>query len=383
MTSHTDHHHQANEGKIMNSKERILAAINLQQPDMVPVFELEISASLLQPISEILFGEKAFKSNKNRLHEMTAPEQKDYLQSFCKIIGALGLDGITEGPANPAQQVDAEHIKDVYGNIRVLNPHGMALVVRGAVESPAELKSYKLPPPKEQDYDHMELIRSQLPDIAMTLRVEDTFKAAWELRGSMQNYLMDYFEQPDFIKEISTMMTDYACRQIELAAKRGVDIVFVGGDLASNYGPLISPEHYEEFVFPHHKQMCEVIHSFGLKALKHTDGAVMPIMDKILEAGFDVYHPTEPSLLDIGDMKKAYGDRICLMGNVDCTYILEEGTAAEVETDVLRVINKASPGGGHILSSSNSIHPNVKPENFITMLKAARKYGNYSHLGRE
>ena len=190
----------------MTSEERILAATNLQQPDMVPVFELEISASLLQPISEILFGEKDFKSNKNRLHEMTAQEQKDYLQSFCKIIDALGLDGITEGPANPAQQVDAEHIKDVYGNIRVLNPHGMAMVVRGAVESPAELKSYKLPPPKEQDFDHMELINSQLPDMAMTLRVEDTFKAAWELRGSMQNYRIDYYEQPDFIKEISTRM---------------------------------------------------------------------------------------------------------------------------------------------------------------------------------
>jgi len=57
--------------------------------------------------------------------------------------------------------------------------------------------------------------------------------------------------------------------------------------------------------------------------------------------------------------------------------VLTRGTVEEVEEAVKETIAKASPGGGHILASSNSIHPAVKPENYKAMVEAARKYGRY------
>ena len=79
-----------------------------------------------------------------------------------------------------------------------------------------------------------------------------------------------------------------------------------------------------------------------------------------------------PSLI-----KKEYGQRICIKGNVDCTKTLVYGTGQEVEEEVKACIEQAAPGGGYILSSSNMIHSGVKPENYVSMIKALRKYGKY------
>ncbi len=81
--------------------------------------------------------------------------------------------------------------------------------------------------------------------------------------------------------------------------------------------------------------------------------------------------------MDIRVVKERYGDKLFLIGNVDCSYTLSLGSVLEVEKETTEVIRKASPGGGHILSSSNSIHNAVKVENFLAMIKTARKYGRY------
>jgi len=81
--------------------------------------------------------------------------------------------------------------------------------------------------------------------------------------------------------------------------------------------------------------------------------------------------------MDIGEVKRRYGHRVCLIGNVDCGYVLSQAGPEEVEAAVRECIHKAAPGGGFILSSSNAIHSSVKPENYRTMIEAARRYGHY------
>ena len=67
----------------------------------------------------------------------------------------------------------------------------------------------------------------------------------------------------------------------------------------------------------------------------------------------------------------------CLAGNMDATVILPRGSREQVIEAVKETIAKASPGGGHIMASSNSIHPGVKPENYRIMVEATREYGQY------
>ena len=81
--------------------------------------------------------------------------------------------------------------------------------------------------------------------------------------------------------------------------------------------------------------------------------------------------------MDIGRVKKLIGNRVALWGNIDCSHLLPFGTPDDVKKATIECIRAASPGGGHIISSSNTIHDSVPAENFVAMVEAAREYGNY------
>jgi uroporphyrinogen decarboxylase len=102
-----------------------------------------------------------------------------------------------------------------------------------------------------------------------------------------------------------------------------------------------------------------------------------PILNDLLEVGFDGIHPIQPQSMDIAKVKEHMRDKACVLGNIDCTYLLPFGTKEEVVEAVKDTLRKAAPNGGYILSSSNSIHPGCKGENVIAMFEATKKYGRY------
>lgn len=80
--------------------------------------------------------------------------------------------------------------------------------------------------------------------------------------------------------------------------------------------------------------------------------------------------------MDIFDLKRRYGDRLALLGNLDCN-LLVTGTPAEIDGQVLRLMREVAPGGGYVFSTSNSVLMDVPQENLEAMLDAARRYGQY------
>jgi uroporphyrinogen decarboxylase len=97
----------------------------------------------------------------------------------------------------------------------------------------------------------------------------------------------------------------------------------------------------------------------------------------MINAGINGLHPIEPEVMNLADVKRRYGQRIFLAGNVDCKYILPFGSEEDVRKEVRRCIDEAGRDGGFILTSSNSLHANVKLENVKVMIDEARKYGKY------
>ena len=98
----------------------------------------------------------------------------------------------------------------------------------------------------------------------------------------------------------------------------------------------------------------------------------------LIESGLHGIHPIDPVAgMDIGEAKARYGDRICLLGNIDCAQLLSWGTQDEVRQAVKDCIAKAGAGGGLICASSNSIHSGVSPENYRAMVNAIKQYGTY------
>ena len=140
----------------------------------------------------------------------------------------------------------------------------------------------------------------------------------------------------------------------------------------------MSPAHFREFFYP---GLCRVMGGFkelGLKVIKHTDGYIWPIIDMIVDSGIDCLDPIDKLAgMDLGAVKAKYGHRIAIKGNVDCIETLVHGTQEEVIKETKETIRLGAPGGGFILSSSNSIHSGVKPENYLTMIKTLEQYGHY------
>ena len=98
----------------------------------------------------------------------------------------------------------------------------------------------------------------------------------------------------------------------------------------------------------------------------------------IVATGVNGIHPIDPeSGMDIGEVKAKYGDKVCLVGNIDCGFLLCGGTVEEVRQAVKECIRKAGVGGGFICTSSNTIISGTKPENYVAMVKAIKEYGRY------
>ena len=187
----------------------------------------------------------------------------------------------------------------------------------------------------------------------------------------------------DDIELTKRLLLQYQLRA-EAVAERycqmdGVDAVLNGGDWAYNAGPFLSPTLVQELLVPQVKAVAGICHKGGRYLMKHTDGNVMPIADLFFTGmDIDAFQSVEPNAgMDLSVIKKRYGDKITFMGNVDCATVLQSGTEDEIVRDTVRAIEQGGKDGGFILSSSNSIHSAIPPENYIAMLKAARQFGKY------
>jgi len=186
-------------------------------------------------------------------------------------------------------------------------------------------------------------------------------------------------EHPDFIKRAVKAYTDYNCSIIRLYGELGCDLVVSSGDLAHRDGPHMSPRIFNEIYFPEKRRQVEAAHEVGMKYVKHSDGDVRLLLDGLVNvARVDGVHSLDPSAgVDIGEVKEMYGDKIFLMGNVAVDSLALK-TEEEVVAETKECIKKAAPGGGFVLSSSNSWYTHCKLRNCLAMVRTGMENGRGS-----
>lgn len=197
---------------------------------------------------------------------------------------------------------------------------------------------------------------------AIIATFSDPFDVANDVRGAADHF-MDFVRNPGLVDRLAEHICNYYLRYIKNCVEVGAVIMLIGGDYATTKSLMLSREHFAKHVIPVLKKLVDQAKRQGSYTIKHTDGNIMPIIDMIIDTGINGLHPIDPLAgLDLGEMKEQYGHRVCLMGNVDCAYVLTWGTLEEVRENVKRCIRQGAPGGGYICVSSNSIHSAVKPE---------------------
>ena len=352
----------------MNGYERIMAALRLEQPDRVPIFELLINEPVIRALYPDLSTDAEFQRGSQGGYRI----QADFIERE-------DIDAITIFEDGRVEWIDEEHYIDEWGLTWQVPPSGIPYVVVHPIKSEKDLDALT-PPDPDADYrlDTLkEAVKRFKGERAIIFLGHDAFEFSHYLRG-MENLLMDYILNPDFAKRIAKKVMDYKKRVLQRAADEGADILLTGDDYSHRHAPIMSPEHFREFVLPYLQEAVDVAKEKGVPFIKHTDGNIWAIMDDIVATGIDAIDPLEPiAEMDIGKVKELYGNQIAVAGNVDCGELLSRATPEEVVEAVKETIAKASPGGGHILASSNSIHPAVKPENYQAMLETAKRYGQY------
>ncbi|NIA14139.1 MAG: hypothetical protein GWP08_08660 [Nitrospiraceae bacterium] len=158
-------------------------------------------------------------------------------------------------------------------------------------------------------------------------------------------------------------------RATQLKAHGGIDGFALCSDYCFNDGPFLSPDLFAEVVTPYLTQICAAYRELGLYSIKHSDGNIMPIIDQLVDARPDALHSLDPQgHVDIAEVKKQYGDRVCLIGNVNCG-MLTSGTEEDIIESARYCIRHGMPGGGYIFSTSNCAFTGLPLERYELMWK--------------
>jgi len=291
----------------------------------------------------------------------------------------MGLDAILTGPDFKKEQVGPGRYRNEYGVISEDTAEEHGVPVEGPIKTMDDLCGYTAPDPHAPGrYASIERVVKQYKgNIAVGVHLNDVFSIPRALAG-FETLMMAVALEPDLVRGLVDLSVDINLEMAKEVAARGVDFVFTGDDFASAEGPFMSPASFRELFYPGYKRAMEGFHALGLPIIKHSDGDLMPLIDMILEPPIDCLDPIDPMAnLDMATMKKAYGDRVALKGNVDCAHLLTFGTVPEVVEATKDVLRAGGQGGGLIASSSNSIHSAVKPGNYLAMWNTIRMYGQY------
>lgn len=194
----------------------------------------------------------------------------------------------------------------------------------------------------------------------------------------MMGFVMDLADRPQVMKDKAQEEVDKAlCRADGMRAWGTVDIFILCADYCFNQGPFLSPAMFDEFVTPYLTQLIRGYKELGYYVIKHTDGNIMPILDSLLEGEPHALHSLDPQgQVDLAEMKRLVGDRVCLIGNVNCAS-LQTGTDEEVIADAQRALRDGMPGGGYVFGTSNCIYTGMALERYELMLDVWRREGNY------
>ncbi|KUO48747.1 MAG: hypothetical protein APF76_17840 [Desulfitibacter sp. BRH_c19] len=323
---------------IMNSRERLLTAMRLGQPDRVPFFD-----AIDKSIQMQVMGKKDF--------------------TCVDLAQKLGMDAIGFDFFPPLFCVRKEI-------------DGIDHVVDGLIKKAEDLHLMKLPDPDNKElYSEAESFIDKYGKSGYAIYARIRLGASPTLLSmGLDGFSYALYDNPDLVHEILDKYSNWSKRVIENLNEIGIDFYWSCDDLAYKTGPMFSPQVFRDVFLPYMKRAADAI---KLPWIFHSDGNLMPLIEDLLSLKMSCLHPIEPGAMDIEQVKKTYGNKICLMGNIDLHYTLTQGTPDEVDEEVKLRINQAGTGGGYILSSANSIPNYVKVENLLAMAEAVKKYGKY------
>jgi uroporphyrinogen decarboxylase len=196
--------------------------------------------------------------------------------------------------------------------------------------------------------------------------------------NDMEAFSYRLADEPEKLHEEAAAMVEQALRRAErFHAHGGPDGFALCADYCFNQGPFLSPAQFGEFITPYLARLIRGYRAAGFYVIKHTDGNIMSIAEQLVQTEPHALHSLDPQGgVDIAEVKRLYGNRVCLIGNVHCG-MLDTGTPEQARESARYALRHGMPGGGYIFSTSNCIYTGRPLSQYEVMLEVWREEGNY------
>ena len=378
----------------MTPRERVLAALNHQTPDVTPfdlggikTTSLNIHAyeNLRKYLGMDTPGEIAhFRSQRTHMAETMSR----FFDSDVRRVH-------TPYPQPLPPEISASKQVDEWGSEWTQAPNGLFFVSQPGLaraETISDLKTYHWPEPNRllpaaalAEAAHK--LRAET-DCAICLDLPDTVVHITQNTRGYEQWLVDsaldvpFFEMMlDYAAEIYVAMAEPLLR----AVGDSIDVVLICDDIAAQNGPLISPEAYRRLIKPRQTKVLRAIKDNSpARLIYHSCGSVYWALPDIIDMGADALNPVQVSAnhMDTGKLKREFGQHLTFWGGIDTHQVLPFGTPEDVRREVRQRIEDMSAGGGYVVGSVHIIQQEVPPQNILAMAEAAHLFGGRSDGSR-
>ncbi len=359
----------------MRSKERVITALNHEEPDRVPV-----AASFVPEFALILRDRLGLPSNTLNPHGGAVHDLEEALD--------LDLIQYSVGIANSYYASSEEHYTCEWGitwrQVAYQTPFGTGRYTEIARHPLADVETlvHYIPPDPNRDDLYLPLegiLNSPLKErYVFGVVVCTVFEGAWYLRG-LDRLLTDMVVDEETAEKILDIPFLYHLDAARRLIKMGVDGIWLGDDVGTQRGMLLSPQMWRRYLKPRMEKICHELKELNpqIKIAYHSDGNILPIIDDLIEIGIDVLNPVQPSAMNPEYLKNRYGDRISFWGAIDEQHTLPFGTVEDVVAETRQRIQVLGRGGGFIVSPTHHVQLDTPMENFLAFLKTAQQEGRY------
>ncbi len=376
----------------MNALERVLAAVNHEEPDRVPAFESAFTNNTIM---------KHYGMNPRPMPRQKIPDKvlkqivenpkliKGFYKQYYEFYRKVGLDLVTSIVSLfPRTILDDGKSVDEYGRImrsEVFEKDGTVILgyVGGYFKSFEDFENWQpLDPHWEARLNHFKVAREIQEELNNEIfsipAVGALMECSWESFG-LETF-SKILARPKQAKKVFDNRGEFTLEVVKILAENDARLILLWDDYGFKNGLFMSPKNYRKYVFPWIKRICDAAYKRDCKILLHSDGDLMEIFEDIIECGVDVLNPIESTTAnpeyDIFKLNEKYGDIISFAGNLS-PIMLAMGEISEIEAYAKRLIREIAPGGGYIFSSGHSINPAVTLDRFEAMQNIKRKYGKY------